>query len=124
MSAYLVSKAHIDVLVDAAMRVPYSGFCAGLHWRGRIEDRNAVFSFEARDLQTAHVVGRHLWLANLASVQALYPDEADGQWPGPPGLTMDTLRAYRFARPPVSLPPVAILKALAGYRAQCTADPH
>lgn len=97
MSAYLVSKTHIDVLVDAALRVPHSGFHEALRWQGRLSHQDGVFSLKAHDLQTAHPVGRHLWLANLASIQALYPDDAEGSWPGPAGLTSDRVEAYRFA---------------------------
>lgn len=124
MSAYLVPKQHIDVLVEAAMRVPPFSFFTGLQWSGRNQNTEiAIFSLKVRDLLTAHEVGRRLWLANLAGVQTRYPQATDGEWPGPAGLTFAEIQAYRFMTPVVSLPAVAILKAIHGYEYQCLADP-
>ena len=59
-----------------------------------------------------------LWRENVVSVRTRYPNDTEGEWPGPRGLTMTTILSYHY-HPPVSLPsPVEALKLLDGLEYQ------
>lgn len=73
MSAWIVSRGHIDALVQSLIAeglVPMSD---------------------------ASSVGRELWEECRRSVAYRYPNDADGEWPGPNGLTVAEIASYRFA---------------------------
>lgn len=82
MSAWIVSKNHIDVLITAA-----------LAWELVVQEQ-------------ADEKGRMLWEECRISVAYLYPDEKEGEWPGPwnldesrpgpKGLTRADIQAYAF----------------------------
>lgn len=127
MSAFLVSKPHIDALVYAAL----SRRRCGLSWYDcdpvALEaqftsslDYFAVLHVHHREArhEDADRLGRMLWQENLASVTARYPDDASGERPGPCGLTDEQIAAYTYTSPRTRLEPVAILKALHCYEYQ------
>jgi hypothetical protein len=72
MSAWIVSRQHIDVMVDAAIR------------RGLVEPSQA------------DEVGRMLWKENLASVAHRYPRDKDGERPGPTDFRDADVETYTF----------------------------
>lgn len=74
MSAFIVDKEDIDVLVSACIETGIGGALLAL----------------GREL------GRALWLENLTSVKYRYPDDRDGEWPGPVGLTEADINAYEW----------------------------
>lgn len=126
MSAFIVSKRHIDAMVTAGLRV-VSGTCGVLRWmepapvneaayqRGEpwgpaaIEEANK----RRRELtdQTAGRVGAMLMAENAASVNHRY-DEEDPEEP------------YVFARYVKPIEPVAILKAIDCYVYQTCEHPE
>lgn len=85
MSAWVVSKAHIDVLVGAALgRDPLVWVDAqGLRQQASTEG--------------ADEIGRMLWTECYQSVAWRYPDDKDGELPGPNGLTVEAVRSYRYS---------------------------
>ena len=76
MSAYIVQPEHAAVLAVFAVR------------KTKQEFDNAVIRElkQADDLTTAQAVARELIKENIASVAYRYPDDKDGERPGPTGL--------------------------------------
>lgn len=90
MSAWLVSKYHIDKIVSTA-----------LAW-------TPGMTFE-----DATLLGRTLWTENLKSVAYRYPDDGDGERRGPNGLTDKEITGYVYQLPEDEpLSPDEMLKAL------------
>ena len=109
MSAFIVSKQHIDAICSAALTYPKWG----IHWC--VEDEPWK---QLRRGDEPSRVGQMLWHTNVASVATRYDDCAPGKWPGPTGLTLDTVLAYRY-QPPRSVPTVVeALKLLDCYEYQ------
>lgn len=72
MSAWIVTKTHIDALVHAGI------------------DAELVRESEADEF------GRMLWRENLASIKACYPRDEDGGRPGPIGFKDEDVETYTF----------------------------
>jgi hypothetical protein len=116
MSAYIVSKAHIDALVSAAATTANADHGdAGLSWYHEGE----TCSLGYNDVFMGSQIGQMLWAENLASIHARYPDtlESDSNYPGPADFDSSSVANYQFsnAQP---LAPVVILKALNCYEYQ------
>jgi hypothetical protein len=113
MSAYIVDKVHIDVLVSLAIQ-------------GRTPSRLRWYhddtSHEAR-WDNADDVGRMLWRENLASVAYRYPDDTSGKRPGPCDLADADIEAYTHAAHGYQLTPVEGLQAIRGYEYQACEHP-
>jgi hypothetical protein len=97
MSAFIVSRTHIDALVTAAQSRAIG--CADAspfrYW----------FNGESRSVQmydqaAADDLGRTLWLENLRSVAARYPNDASGDRPGPCDLRDEEIEGYTFSPVP------------------------
>lgn len=73
MSAWIVSKEHIDHLVTG------------------------ILTAELSD-KTPDELGRMLWAECLASVAARYPHDGDGERPGPVGFRDNDVKTYTWAR--------------------------
>jgi hypothetical protein len=97
MSAFVVSKAHIDYLVTAA--IAYGG-----RWGLRYDGTDIME-------MTNHELGRALWDENVASVRARY-DDADET-----GMVPDTT-CYRHTQPRKPIMPVQVLAAIACFEYQ------
>lgn len=113
MSAYIVSKKHIDAILSAELnrRVDYP---LSWYWSGARHELNKA---------TANTVGGMLWQENVESVATRYPNDKPGEWPGPCGLTMVEVMAYSFepirvGNANVYIQPIEALKALDGYEYQ------
>lgn len=91
MSAWIVSRAHIDVLVQA--------LCEGEYVTDRSPDE----------------VGRVLWAENLASVASRYPTDGDGERPGPLDFRDADVETYTYRRPTQRIPLSGIYHAVACY---------
>lgn len=73
MSAWIVSKTHIDSLVQAGI------------------EREMVRPEDATEF------GRMLWAENLASIHARYPDTRDGgMYPGPIDFKAEDVETYTY----------------------------
>jgi len=114
MSAYIVDKTHIDLLVTAAEQLSPQHY-GGFRWYHG-SDRQKL-NYENR-----HEVGIMLWSENLASVMGRYPDDKDGERPGPADFTDTDVLGYRFAEVPgVTNDPrliAVVAKAIDGYEYQ------
>lgn len=115
MSAFLVSKAHIDYLVHAAITLnarPHLG-CIPFHG-------------EYVSAATSNDVGRALWFTNVASVLYRYPD-CDihrGDLPGPVGIDHESIVTYACpVFPEKRFDVVTALKALDCYEHQSCEHP-
>lgn len=98
MSAYLVPRHHIDRLVATITRRD------GLHgWHVGRE-----FTF-CRD-KTPDEIGRILWLENVESLKARYPNDGSGQRPGC-GETDEEVAAYTYRESHALTPPEAVKAA-------------
>lgn len=125
MSAFIVSKRHIDHLVRAAVTPIYGAERCGMSWC------HDGIRYDAR-AATADDVGQMLWNANIASVESRYAhlvaagDHLPGHYvaeatvPGAGDIECaEWARPYRYnilnTRP---TDPVEILKAIACYEYQ------
>jgi hypothetical protein len=96
VSVYIVGREHIDVLVTGLLGV---------------EAPQAL----------GNRVGRLLWGECVRSVAFHYPEQADGERPGPVGLREATVRRYRWTRRPT--PPVWVYSAARSYSSQSDEHP-
>jgi len=124
MSAFIVSKKHIDYMVSAGLKYPELG---PLRWfqpksAENVEPNNGVqpkldnilrnmYVYELTE-DTADEVGRMLWLQNHVSVSYRYDK--------PMEVTIG--EPYRFERQP-EIDPVVVLKAIDCYEYQSCEDP-
>lgn len=93
MSAWIVGRAHIDVLVQ--------GLCES---ETVTDDPDSV--------------GRVLWRENLRSVAARYPGDGDGERPGPIDFRDGDVDTYTYRRPTKKIDREALLVALDCYEYQ------
>lgn len=93
MSAWIVGRAHIDVLVQA--------LCES---ETVTDDPSAV--------------GQVLWRENLLSVAARYPGDTDGTRPGPLDFRDSDVITYEYRRPRNKPSPECVLVALDCYEYQ------
>src|ERR1035437_1272028 len=116
MSAWIVSKAHIDALVNAAGSVDFQNHSSGMSWWNGDERHEMTYSDRVR----ASEVGMMLWATNLESINARYPDtiEDESGCPGPNDFEGSvSVAEYRFT-PTRDLEPEVILKAISCYEYQ------
>ena len=117
MSAWIVSKSHIDALVSAALVAAREN---GSSFRWYDSDGNHSHEITYTDTIRASEVGMMLWGENLASINARYPDtiEDESACPGPCDFEGSiSVAGYRFTRTP-RLEPVVILKGVSCYEYQ------
>jgi len=105
MSAFMVSKAHIDYLVEAAMSLPHRQIqnASGLYWHHDDESHQLPCTGDGPD--GAERVGAMLWAENRASVNSRYDEDQ---------LEPVYTRTIR----PATVEPVQVLKALDCYKYQ------
>lgn len=134
MSAYVVDKVHIDILVAAGIKGP-SGRAVnpGNAWRTvswydidgddlASEPWSTLYAHSRQlDYTTADEVGAMLWIENMASVAYRYDDADD--MPGSIGLTAADGLAYTWTDPRYKPTAVEALNALAGYEYQSCEHP-
>jgi hypothetical protein len=124
MSAWVVNREHIDLLVAAGLRGPRRGRGAWgeLRWFA-VDPGDESWSYEQHvrqlDYSTADEVGRMLWTENVCSVAARYPDDDCSSRPGPVSEDID-LEAIEYVwRNPHYTPTAGeVLKAIACYEYQ------
>lgn len=116
MSAFVVGKEHIDLLITAGIVLtrPYGP----LRWNTSADENE--WKPNQLDHENAADIGRMLWLENYASVDRLYGDD---ELPGPVGLTFDKVSKYVFRAVNGSLDPVVVLKAIDCYEYQSCEHP-
>ncbi len=108
MSAWIVAREHIDVLLSAAL--PDFTWYSGPNF----EHRHHL------DHTNTDEVGRMLWAENVASVAHRYPDDTDETRPGHPfDVDRYTYRPYGAYVPT----PVEALKAIGCYEYQSCEHP-
>jgi hypothetical protein len=103
MSAFIVSKQHIDAIVSAATS-KWGQFSYYHDGSRRAFDRNQA--------------GAMLWEECRKSVAHRYPGDGDGNWPGPSGLTQAEIAGYRYTEPVKVFPLVASLALIDSYEYQ------
>ena len=109
MSAWIVSKHHVDAMLTAAL----SRRVAGPH--------HGVLRFWTGDLswsvtrETADEIGEMLWAENVASVARRYGGDDVSDLPGPVELSRE---AYHFDQLPGDVEPVKVFKILDCYEYQ------
>ena len=121
MSAFIVTKNHIAAIVQAGLDY---GPCGPMTW-WNVDNPRTADNAERHELrhENASEVGSMLWAENLASVAYRYPDDVDGERPGPVGFVDADVVTYRHAIRTRPLSPLAILKAIAGYEYQSCEHP-
>lgn len=87
MSAWIVSKEHIDLIVSEGIRLEARRVYIG---------EDGAYEVERLTYDNADEVGRVLWSECQRSVAYRYPNDKDGKWPGPTGLTLDEINAYTW----------------------------
>lgn len=127
MSAYVVDRATIDVLVQAAIDgaknadgMPlgkrYQGESFGW-WDPKLEQSVNVseYASDAEALSgklSPDMFGRLLWRENVASVAARYPGDASGDRPGPIDFCDEEAAEYTFTRRRAPMQAPTILGAI------------
>lgn len=109
MGCFVVDKTHIDAMVEVAIRGPrdrQGGWYRPVCW----------------DLNNADALGQMLWMENHRSVSYRYPDSVGQDLPGPAGLTLADIEAYRFTSSH-QLSAVEALKAISCYEYQACETP-
>lgn len=114
MSAYLVDRIHIDLLVRFGAS-PFEDMAAPLAWWVTSPDGGGAL----RQLgENPSYAGRVLWTENLRSVAARYPHHVSGDRPGPIGLTDDEIEQYVYEDPGYTLTPLEAIHACEFLKAQ------
>lgn len=125
MSALIVGKEHIDLLVSAGLAFTHHG--SGVRWNAssspnRVDYRPrylAETNPHADDKKiSADEVGSMLWAENLSSVAYRYPNDVSGERPGPIGFEDSWVLLYRFKRIPGTIRALTVLSALDTYEYQ------
>lgn len=98
MSAWIVSKRHIDYIVTALIRAELTA-------------------------DTPDETGRMLWRECLASVAYRYPHDKDGERPGPVDFRDSDVDTYTWAETP-ELSPGGLAKTLGCYSYQSCEHPE
>lgn len=120
MSAYLCNPEHIAALAAFAARGRRGG-----------GDEAVIHEWDTRagNFANAASVAAGLAEANIRSVAYRYPNDKDGERPGPSMKDADYTAfcakvAQRYAGRPPALRPVDILSLCAGYEYQACEDPN
>lgn len=123
MSAFVVSKQHIDALVRAGIRPRDHLFW--YHPRPSREAPAAEWgkARHALGADTADEIGAMLWAENVKSVRHRYPNNDGNSMPGPISFTPGEADAYHLPSNARTFEPVAILKAISGYEYQTCEHP-
>lgn len=111
MSAFVVDKRHIDVLVRAAISYDYHGRLYYYH-NGSSKEVNH---------QNADEVGQMLWNANVASVLYRYPHDSLESLPG--RVDSPWLVPYSYDFQTTAITAVEVLKAIACFDYQSCEHP-
>jgi len=113
MSAWVVSKTHIDLLITAGLDLP-SRNCQGHKLSWYMGEHTGEL-----DHVNADLIGGKLWAENYASVNERYPEaEAEGSLPGPIDFEGSDTLTYTFTRIRGVIDPVVVIKAIKCYRYQ------
>jgi hypothetical protein len=151
VSAWIVSKAHIDLLVTGGLVLPNARVTGSkLRWfptRPQPDDPSAPACIPAGarpgggpgpdpfddsvvvrpghlDYDNADIIGGKLWSENFASVAHRYPEDVEkGQLPSPVHFDADDLLTYRFEKIPGDIDPAALIKAVHCYEHQSCEHP-
>ena len=97
MSAWIVSKRHIDYMVTAVIRAELTAM-------------------------SPDEIGRMLWRECLASVACRYPNDGDGERPGPMDFRDSDVDTYTWQETPL-LTPGGLAKTLGCYSYQSCEHP-
>ena len=123
MSAWIVSKTHIDLLITAGLIIPTQTIRnSRLRWYLPDEtspDRHQVFEL---DDFNADDIGVTLWAENHASVNHRYPDASD-DLPGPVDFDGPDVLTYTHQPIPGPIDPVVVLKVINCYQYQSCEHP-
>jgi len=111
MSAFVVDKTHIDVLVRAAINRDYHSELRYYH----------DHSWREVNHQTADTVGQMLWDENVRSVSYRYPHDSLESLPGRVDSPWLTPYLYRFNTPVATA--VEVLKAITCFEYQSCEHP-
>lgn len=99
MSAWIVSREHIDVMIATGLQYGRSG------WQGNLSWRVAEGENEYRELtrESADEVGRMLWRENVRSIEYRYPDTVDNRdYPGPISFEREQADEYTYTPPRIA----------------------
>jgi hypothetical protein len=118
MSAWVVSKTHIDLLITAGLQFPKYG---NLRWNASEDDDQWVTA--ELDHMNADEIGGKLWSENLASVSYRYPNDGSGERPGPVDFEDEQVLTYSHSSIPGRIDPIVVLNALACYEYQSCEHP-
>ena len=121
MSAFMVSKYHIDLLVKAGLHYGSRyDTAAGVSWWRTDEAGNWIGWNEVRRYErpgddykqyvTPDQLGQMLVDANVRSLQYRYPNDGPGEHPGP--IDAYYLQPYEYEAPAKTLTPGEVFKAI------------
>lgn len=108
MSAFVVSKEHIDALVSTAVFGPKGSRRLGGGWHAPYDPDTGEMLTE----QDADRIGTELWSENVRSVAYRYPQDGNGERPGPCSFRDEHAFGYIFPMTTRPLGAIAALKAI------------
>jgi hypothetical protein len=116
MSAFMVSKEHIDAIMAVIGHGPSDKAPTYLEWKDRMEWANILPKFDTA--QAINDLGDLLIRENLSSIHARYPDTIDNpdRTPGP--IAQYWFTPYQFKAPPRVPTVVEAFKLLDCYEYQ------
>ena len=113
MSAWVVDKKHIDLLITAGLMFPQ------MRMRNTYQEWTRDNHHVRLTDENADAIGGQLWAENYTSVKSLYGVTDDSEdVPGPADFEATQVLTYTFTRVPGTLDPVVVLKALDCYEYQ------
>jgi hypothetical protein len=125
MSAYVVDRVHIDMLVQSGLTICSPS--SPLRWFDidavALRAQEATYKEHVRYLryEDADRVGRMLWIENIKSVDYRYPDEPE--LPGPARFSALDAEDYTWTEPGYIPTPAEVLGIVACYDYQACEHP-
>lgn len=117
MSAWIVSRTHIDLLVTAGLDLP------GRDTHGGILSWYVDGNRHTLTTSNADEIGQMVWAENVASVSHRYPDDGPGDLPGPNGFHAADVLLYSHTWVRGIIDPTVVLRAIDCYEYQSCEHP-
>lgn len=122
MSAYMVSKQHINALVHAACFGPRD--LQNVPFHARTWYRPSYKGFQQWGFDLVNDIGEMLTKENLSSIHARYPDTETNPEATPGPVDLYWLQPYQYTPPSRPMNAIEALKALDCYEYQSCEHPE
>ena len=124
MSAFMVSKIHIDLLIRVALDGPRDNHKPGGYGQRRWYAPRLTYNEGELRYERANAAGEMLIKENLSSIHARYPDTIENPEGTPGPIDQYWLKEYVYERPARHLTAVEAFKAISCYEYQACEHPE